>query len=126
LKVHFTDKPPKFRKAQGDEKDAHTRDKVRTKIGKVLGRRYIAPGLVESLTTCFSVPKGDDDIRIVYDGTGWCGLNEVLYVPRFLLPTVSTHLRQADANTFMADKDVGEMFLNFVLHEELRKYTRVD
>jgi hypothetical protein len=53
LKVHFTDQPPKFRKAQGDEKDARTRDKVRTKIGKVLGRRYIAPGLVESLTTFF-------------------------------------------------------------------------
>jgi hypothetical protein len=45
-----------------------TRDKVRAKLEKVRERRYIQKGFVESLTAFFSVPKGIDDIRIVYDG----------------------------------------------------------
>ena len=46
---------------------------------------------------------------MVYDGTR-SGLNDCIWVPRFLLPTVGTHLRAVEAGTFMGDMDVGEMF----------------
>jgi hypothetical protein len=73
----------------------------------------------------FSVQKGEDDIRVVYDGSV-SGLNEVLWVPRFVLPTLRTHLRAVENGTFMADVDIGEMFLNFILHEGVRPYAGVD
>jgi hypothetical protein len=47
-------------------------------------------------------------------------------MPRFVLPTLNTHLRYVEAGTFLADIDVGEMFLNFILHEPARVYAGVD
>lgn len=80
---------------------------------------------MESLTSFFAVPKGVDDIRMVYDGTK-LGLNNVIWVPRFPLPTVDTMLQAVDSNTFMSDMDIGEMFLNFVLHESMQSLCGVD
>jgi hypothetical protein len=62
---------------------------------------------------------------MVYKGTS-SGLNDVLWVPSFPLPTVDSLLRAVHPNTWMADTDLGEMFLNFVLHESLRKLAGVD
>jgi hypothetical protein len=67
--------------------------------------------VVESLTAFFAVPKGDDDIRLVYDGSV-SGLNTSISVPRFFLPTIRAHLQAVDEGTYMADVDIGEMFLN--------------
>ena len=78
-----------------------------------------------SLTSYFDVEKGEDDIRMVYDGTK-CGLNGSVWVPTFFMPTIKTHLRAVVEGTFMADLDVGEMFLNFMLHPTLRPYCGVD
>jgi hypothetical protein len=75
--------------------------------------------MAESLTAFFEVEKGDDDIRLVYDGLV-SGLNMSIWVPRFFLPTIWTHLCAVDEDTFMADVDIGEMFLNFVLHRQLQ------
>ena len=50
---------------------------VKKKIEKVQHRRYITSGTVLSLTSFFSVPKGDSDIHLVYDLTA-CGLNKAL------------------------------------------------
>ncbi len=69
--------------------------------------------------------KGEDDIRLVYDGSV-SGLNLTIWVPRFFLPTVRTHLRAVDENTYMADVNIGEMFLNFMLHPTLRVLCGVD
>jgi hypothetical protein len=78
------------------------------------------------LTAFFSVPKGMiDDIRIVYDGS-ISGFNDVLWVPRFMLPTMQTHLRAVEEGTFMADVDIGEMFLNFMLHLGIWPFAGVD
>lgn len=89
-------------------------------------RRYIAPGFVSSLTSFVVVPKGSDDIRMVYDASV-SGLNDSIWVPRFPLPTIRTHLRAVEECTpYMADLDVGEMFLNFVLHSDLRALCGVD
>jgi hypothetical protein len=105
------------------------RDKalVAKKLQSVRDKNYIAGGgdPVESLTSFFHVPKGDEDIRMVYDGTA-SGLNDSLWVPRFGMPTIRTHLRGVEPGTFMADVDIGEMFLNFMLHPLIRPYTGVD
>jgi hypothetical protein len=98
---------------------------VRSKLAKILVRRCITPGLIESLTNFFSVLKGEFDIRMVFDGTK-SGLNDSIWIPGFGLPTVRTHLRAVDKNTFMADVDVGEMFLNFHLHEVIQAFAGVD
>jgi hypothetical protein len=95
------------------------------KLRKVQKRRYIAPGFVKSLTSFFEVPKGEDGIWLVYDGLV-SGLNITMWVPRVFLPTVRTHLRAVDENTYMADVDIGKMFLNFILHRDLRALAGVD
>jgi hypothetical protein len=125
LKVHFQNHPPNYRKAQRDIFDEAIKEKVKKKLAKVRERRYIAPGFVESLTAFFEVEKGDGDIPLVYDGSV-SGLNITIWVPRFFLPAVRTHLRAVDENTFMADANIGEMFLNFILHRELRALAGVD
>ena len=49
------------------------------------------------------------------------GLNDTsIWVPRFPLPTIRTHLRAVEEGMYMADLDIGEIFLNFVLHSDLR------
>ena len=95
------------------------------KLDVVRKRRYLEPGEVFSLTSFFAVPKGVEDIRMVYDGTK-SGLNENIWVPRFPLPTVNTHLRAVDSSTWMSDMDIGEMFLNFILHESMQALCGVD
>jgi hypothetical protein len=62
---------------------------------------------------------------MVYDGTK-PGLNDVIWVPRFSLPTVDTLLRAVDFCTYMSDMDIGKMFLNFVLHELMQALCGVD
>jgi hypothetical protein len=62
---------------------------------------------------------------MVYNKTE-SGLNDAIWVPRFLLPTIEAHLRAVDKGTHMADNDVGECFLNFILHPELRECAGVD
>ena len=44
------------------------------KVGKVRARGYIGIGTIKSLTGYFCVPKGETDIRLVYNATKW-GLN---------------------------------------------------
>jgi hypothetical protein len=125
LKVHFQERPPEYKKPQRDIPDDAMKLKVIKKLMKARDRRYIAPGLVKSLTAFFAVAKGEDDIWLVYDGSV-SGLNLSIWVPRFFLPTLRTHLRAVDVNTYMADVDIGEMFLNFILHKELRALAGVD
>ena len=60
---------------------------MRKKVVQVWKRGYVSPGTVLSGMHYFLVPKGLEDIRMVYNGTS-CGLNKVLWAPRFGLPTV--------------------------------------
>ena len=62
---------------------------------------------------------------MVYDGTK-AGLNEVIWVPRFPLPTVDMLMRAVDTDTYTSNPDIGEMFLNFVLHESMQALCGVD
>ncbi len=69
--------------------------------------------------------KGADNIRMVYNGTS-CGLNDVLWAPRFGLPTVKQTLRALLPGYCQCDLDVREQLLNYPLHSDLREFSGVD
>jgi hypothetical protein len=53
-------------------------------------------------------------------------LNDCVWVPSFFLPTIDTLIRALDENSWMTDRDVGDMFLNYQLHASAVPYTGVD
>jgi hypothetical protein len=62
--------PPKYCRSQRDISDDAVKLQVIKKLMKVREQGYIAPGFVESLTAFFGVPKGEDNIFLVYhDGS---------------------------------------------------------
>jgi hypothetical protein len=75
----------------------------------------------EQVECCDIQGLGDGDVRVVYDGTK-SGLNGQLWAPWFPLPTIDTHLWYTGPGFYMGDIDFSEQFLNFMLHEKLRKY----
>jgi hypothetical protein len=81
--------------------------------------------VVRLLTDFFSVPKGLDDIRLVYNGTS-SGLNDVLWVPSFPMPMGNMLLWAMFPHFWMDDTDLGEFFLNFILHAALWELVGVD
>jgi hypothetical protein len=100
--------------------------KVIEKLCVARDKGHIDLGVAESLISFFEVPKGLTDIRIVCDRTA-SGLNDMLWAPWFPLPTIDSLLRSMEPGTWMADNDVlGEMFLNFVLHEGVQALCGVD
>jgi hypothetical protein len=60
------------------------------------------------------VPKGDTDIRMVYNATS-SGMTAHLWASWFALPTIYDLARALEVGTFMGDSDIGEMFLIFIL-----------
>jgi hypothetical protein len=60
------------------------------KIAKVIRRRYLLTfGITIKLYIKYSaVPKGEEDIRMVYDATA-NRLNKAVWVPTFWLPTIN-------------------------------------
>lgn len=100
---------------------------VKEKITKVIYRQYVAKtGVkIKSLIKDFAVPKGYDDVRMAYDANA-NELNDRVWVPLFWLPTVDSMVRALDAESWMADGNVGEMFLNFQLHKSVQPYTGVN
>jgi hypothetical protein len=99
--------------------------KMIKKLDKVLARGYISHALVVSLTSYFAVPKGDSDIRLVYDGSS-SGLNDALWAPSFWMPTAETAVRVISFYSYLFDSDIGECFLNFPNDKKLRKHCGVD
>jgi hypothetical protein len=81
-------------------------------------RGYVKPGPVVSLTSFFCVDKGPTDIRMVYDASK-SGLNDVVWVPSFGLPTVDSSMRGIDSTSSLGDLDLGEMFLNFPVDDTI-------
>ena len=126
MMVYFVSEQPRCQDRQHPERDADSKRLMEEKLQKVVNRGYLDNDqVVVSLTSFFSVPKGDSDIRMVYDGTK-CGLNGSVWVPRFYMPTLTSHLRTVVEGTYMCDVDIGEMFLNFMLHPTLRTLCGVD
>ncbi len=126
MMVYFVDKAPVYVEGQPRDRDPESKALTEEKLQKVIDRGYLENSeLIVSLTSFFSVPKGETDIRMVYDGTK-CGLNGSVWVPTFYMPTLTSHLRAVVEGTHMCDVDIGEMFLNFMLHPTLRILCGVD
>jgi hypothetical protein len=94
--------------------DPIIKGKVVEKLQKVRMWRYIAEGYAVSLTSFLAVPKDEEDIRMVYDSSIG-GLNDTMWVPRFVLSTLNAHLWAVEEGMPMGDLDVGECFLNFMI-----------
>ena len=118
-------KLPNYSKRQKAPSKGKNLKLVQDKLNDVRRKGYISKGEVVSVTSLFDVPKGTDDIRLVYDATK-SGLNEAVWAPWFALQTCESHLRAVEPGTFMGDADLGEMFLNFPLDKYIRKYAGVD
>jgi hypothetical protein len=71
------------------------------------------------------VPKGPDDIRVVYHGSK-SGLNAQLWTPRFYMPNGSAATNLMSFETYLTDSDVGEIFPNFAMDPKLRPHAGVD
>jgi hypothetical protein len=105
---------PPYRRPQRAERNSTLKAWFKEKLDKVLKRRYFEVGVVKLFTTFFGVPKGEDNIRVVYDGS-LPGLNPSLWCPWFVLPNTNSHLRTVERGTFMSDVDIADFFLNFFL-----------
>lgn len=125
LKLWLGDQLKPWTKAQRPPSNPENFEKVREKLEEIRRKGYVEEGVIDALIAFFEVDKGKDDIRMVYDGTK-SGLNDSLWAPWFALPTVDTMLRSVVVGTWLGDNDVGEMFLNFMLHEEVRRLCGVD
>ncbi len=121
----FVTDPPQHKVPQRWEPDSEVRTRIKTKLEVPVLRKYIAPGLVKSLTSFFSVPKGENDLRMVYDATK-SGLNACLWVPSFQLPQSETLTDLLTTSSWMADIDLGEHFHNFPLHPDLQSHCGID
>ena len=124
-KVNITGKLPRYKSKQQWPKDENIKEKMMAKWIKIIRRKYVQPGQVVSLTGSFPVAKGENDIRMVYDATK-CGLNEQIWAPNFMLPTIDMTLRHVTETGWFGDIDLGEMFLNFPLDSDLRAYVGID
>jgi len=125
--IHFERPGPLTKGTQPTIADPELRARTKEKIAKVLGRRYLRPTIspIKSHIKYFAVPKGEDDVRIVYDATA-NGLNKCVWSPSFWLPTIDTLVRGLDGDSWMTDRDVADMFLNFQLHESAIPFTGVN
>ena len=100
--------------------------KIEAKLSGFIEKDYLRldPD-VDALISFFIVPKGDSDIRVVFDATK-SGLNSHLEAPWFPLPTGDSLLRSVQAGTWMADNDVGECFYNWRLDKQVIPFTGID
>jgi len=123
--VHVEGSLPTYRQRQVFHLKDDEFKQLTKKIQKVIDRGYLEQGYVHSLINYFAVPKGEGDIRIVYDGTK-CGLNSVVWAPNFFLPSIDSLAMFTSNRTWFADLDLGEMFLNYFIDDKLRPYCGVD
>ena len=95
------------------------------KLRRMIEAKYFEEGWSRWDIRCFGVPKGLDDIRLVFDGTS-SGVNQVVYIPSFFLATAWSLYRILVINAYQCDLDAGEFFLNCPLHLIIRAYCGVN
>jgi hypothetical protein len=123
---HYVTGPfPLFMQPQKGHKDPAKHKLMWANVVQVCKQGYILPGKVVGGAYHFCVDKGANNIRMVYNGTS-CGLNNVLWAPRFGLPTVKQTLRALLPGYCQCDLDVREKFLNYPLHSDLQEFSGVD
>jgi hypothetical protein len=95
-------------------------------VDKVRLRKCILPGPVANLMEFFDVPKGDDNIWVVYNGTS-SGYTEALFAPGFYLPNADAAARLLMYYSHITvDAELGEMFLNFPMDPFIRPHVGVE
>jgi len=94
--------PTPYRKPQPREKDPVVISAVRSKFDKFQTKGYVTKGTVKGLTSFFTVPKGEGDIRLVFDGMK-SRLNNVIWASSFTLPSVNSLLSALEPDTWMAN-----------------------
>ena len=105
---HFLTGPlPVFLKAQKRHMDVASHELMRKKVVQVRKCGFVSAGPVISGTHYFLVPKGLDNIRMVYNGTS-CGLNDVLWASCFGLPAVKQTLRALLPGYLQCNLGIGE------------------
>ena len=131
--------PPNWKGRSLPAPSEHYELLLRKKEQKLVHRRYLELGFVDCIVPRFGVPKGEDDIRLVWDASR-NGINGTLYAPSFWMPTFRTlqelvikwlpcsvvdyrngNIPQDPTPEdwripHQSDMDVGEMFLNYPLH----------
>jgi len=95
---------------QQDNPDPARQEQLKKKVNRLRTKTYIDSGFLLSVLNYFGVPKGESDVRMVFDATK-CELNAALWTPNFFLATIESVMMNADAETWMGDLDLGEMFL---------------
>ena len=121
----LSNKQPTSRKPQPPVLDKKVKERMKSKLKNFRDQGYVDSGFVRSLISFFAVPKGLEDIRMVYEGTT-SKFNEAVWVPTFGLPTIATLLRGTASGTWMVDLDISDMFLNFMLDKNAHKQVGVD
>jgi hypothetical protein len=125
LPITLTSPPVPYRRPQPRKPDESIVAAVRSKFDKFRARGYVTKGPVQGLTSYFTVPKGDGNVRVVFDGTN-SGLNDIIWTPSFSLPSANALLATLEPGTWMANIDVGEQFYSFLLDPKVRPYCGVD
>ena len=116
---------PKQRRQKPVRLNHEQRVMVAGKMDHMVRRDYLESGYVSNTVHFFAVPKGDLDIRVVFDGTS-SGLNESLWAPNFFLPSARSASMCLSFQTWMADMDFGDFFHNFPMDRRIRPYSGVD
>lgn len=133
------DPPPKWRGINLPAPSWHYELLLRKKEEKLVHRQYLEFGFADCYVPRFGVLKSEDDIRLVWDATR-NGVNETHWAPLFWMPTFRTLMDliikwlpcsvlnyilgniPADPTPedwrvpHQSDMDVGEMFLNYLMH----------
>ena len=88
--------------------DLDTRHIVAAKIQTMIQKSYLEVGHVRSHLHYFAVPKGESDVRVVFDGTS-SGLNETLWSPNFFLPPTARNVSELlTFDSWTADSDFAD------------------
>ena len=82
---------------------------------KLVSRGYITEGVILEMTYFFYVPKGAEDIHMVFDEI-ISGLNNYLWDPKFMVSSMGSLLVIMGLETHMVYLDSGEVFYNFRLY----------
>ncbi|KAI2494742.1 hypothetical protein MHU86_19779 [Fragilaria crotonensis] len=127
MRIHVQSSLPIGRKRMKRVKlSLESKKLVGEKIEGMQKRFYLeATGHVSNSLSYFAVPKGEADIRVVFDGSA-CGLNETLWAPNFFLPSANSAAMLLTFGTWMADMDFGEMFHNFPMEERMRRCSGIE
>ena len=102
--IHVSGALPSYHRKQRPPSD-DLLTQVGGKLSTVLSRgNFDVDAPIESMSDYFAVPKGECDIRMVYNGTS-CGLNASLWAPNFWLQSSESALRFLTCDSYCGDMD---------------------